>query len=243
MSLFKSIRATAVLFVAPLLTIAVSLVALCDLTFFRKSKEKAQVFPKFWGSFICKLAGVKVSIKGLENIQKDSTYIFAGNHSSQFDIFCFQGYYPYAFRWIAKKELLKVPFLGQTMKGVGTIFIDRSHGREALKSLGKAAQQIAEGASVLIFPEGTRSPDGKLHEFKTGAILLAIKSGVPVVPIAFQGTYDVMPKGKLFTRSGHVTIRIGQPIATENYVSRDKQQLASSLHDKVQKLLETNIDG
>ena len=177
-------------------------------------------------------------MEGLEKLQPDQTYIFVGNHSSQFDIFSFQGYYPYTFRWIAKKELFNIPVFGQTMKKVGYIAIDRSKGRQAMKSLDKAAEQIASGNSVLIFPEGTRSPNGKLQEFKTGAILLAIKSGVQVVPIGFNGSYSILPKKKLLANNGKIIIRIGTPMPTDHYKSRDKQALASSLHTAVQKLLD-----
>ena len=124
------------------------------------------------------------------------------------------------------------------MHRVGYISIDRSHGRQALKSLDEAAKQIAAGSSVLIFPEGTRSADGLLHEFKTGAVLLAIKAGVPIVPLGFNGSYDVLPKGKLLPKSGAITIRIGPAIPTEHYKTSDKQDLARNLHAAVENLLD-----
>lgn len=220
------------------MTFIVSLLAWLDLSYFRQAKEKALVFPRFWGRCICRLAGVKVQFEGLDQIAPDQTYIFVGNHCSQFDIFSFQGYYPYDFRWVAKKELFNIPVFGQAMKKVGYISIDRSRGRQALKSLDQAAEQIAAGASVLIFPEGTRSPSGRLQEFKTGAIMLAIKAGVPVVPIGFNGSFPVLPKGKLFANKGTITIRFGTPQPTSHYKARDKQALASSLHQDVARLLD-----
>lgn len=234
--LFRSLLA---LLIAFPLTITVSLLALLDLNFFRKSRQKALVFPRSWGRTLCRIVGVKVHIEGLENIQPDQTYIFVANHSSQFDIFSWQGYFPYNFRWIAKKELFAIPFFGQAMKQVGYIPIDRSKGRQALKSLDEAAKQIATGFSVLIFPEGTRSPSGRLQEFKTGAIMLAIKSGVPVVPIGFNGSYPVLPKGRLLPKAGNITIRIGSPEQTSHYKAKDKQALALSLHSAVESLLDT----
>ncbi len=233
MSPLQYIRAGLVLVVAPPLTIVVSALALLDLIFFRKSPAKAMVFPRMWGRIICKIAGVRVRIEGLENIVADQTYIFAANHVSQFDIFTLQGYFPHDFRWIAKKELFRLPIFGTAMQRTGFISMDRSHGREALKSLNKAAEQIAGGTSVIIFPEGTRSKDGKLHPFKTGAIMLAIKAGVPVVPIGINGTYSILPKGRLLAGSGEVVIRVGPPIPTTDYTSHDKQKLAWHLHDRV----------
>jgi 1-acyl-sn-glycerol-3-phosphate acyltransferase len=180
-----------------------------------------------------------VRIEGAENLIPEQTYIFVGNHVSQFDIFSFQGYFPHDFRWIAKKELFRIPFFGPAMLRSGIVPIDRSHGREALKSLNRAAERIAGGTSVLIFPEGTRSADGRLHPFKTGAVLLAIKAGVPVIPIGFNGTYSILPKGKFLPNSGEIVIRIGSPICTDNSKPVDKQQLADHLHDRVAALLDS----
>ena len=239
MSPSQYVRAAVTLGLAPPLTIILSTLTLLDVTLFRKDKNKALIFPRLWGRMLCKLVGAEVKVEGLEKISPDQTYIFVGNHSSQFDIFSFQGYYPYDFRWIAKKELFNIPLFGKTMKKVGYISIDRSKGRQAMKSLDKAAKQIASGNSVLIFPEGTRTPNGKLQDFKTGAILLAIKSGVQVVPIGFNGTYSILPRKKVLANSGKIIIRIGNPMPTDHYTSKDKQALALSLHGAVQELLDT----
>lgn len=238
MSLFQYIRAAIFLVAVPILTLIFSILTLVDILLVRKSALKVQIFPISWGRSICWFAGVPVHIAGAENLRPGQTYIFAGNHVSQFDIFSFQGFFPHDFRWIAKQELFRIPFFGPAMHRSGIISIDRSHGREAMKSLNRAAQRIADGTSVLIFPEGTRSADGTLQPFKTGAITLAIKAGVPVVPIGFQGTRSVLPKGKLLVRPGEITIRIGEPISTADYKLRDKKELADHLHQKVSKLLD-----
>ncbi len=216
------------------------MLALIDITLVRKDVEKAHIFPRVWGRLFCFIVGVTVIVEGLDAIQKGKTYIFAANHASQFDIFAFQGYFPHSFRWIAKKELFRIPVFGQTMRKVGYIAIDRSKGRQALKSLDEAARQIAAGKSVLIFPEGTRTADGKLQEFKAGAILLAIKAGVPVVPIAFVNSYQILPKGKFLARKGTIIIRVGTPMATDHYKAKDKQVLAKELYQQVRSLLETS---
>jgi 1-acyl-sn-glycerol-3-phosphate acyltransferase len=238
MSTIQILRGLVTLALAPILTIFVSTLALLDLRWFRKSQTKAQVFPRYWGQILCRLAGVQVRVEGSENIDPHQTYIFAGNHCSQYDIFAFQGYFPHDFRWIAKKELFRIPLFGQAMRRVGYISIDRSHGRQALKSLDEAARQIAAGCSVLIFPEGTRSADGALQEFKAGAVLLAIKAGVPIVPIGFNGSYEVLPKGKFIPKNGVITIRIGPAIPTGHYKSGDKQDLARNLQSAVKNLLD-----
>lgn len=238
MSSPQYIRAILTLLLAVPLTLFFSLMTLLDIFLGRRSEKKVQVFPRAWGKCICWLAGVKVRIEGTENLKPGQTYIFVGNHVSQFDIFSFQGYFPHDFRWIAKKELLRIPFLGPAMLRSGIVPIDRSHGREALKSLNRAAEQIARGTSVLIFPEGTRSANGCLQAFKTGAVMLSIKAGVPVIPIGFNGTYSILPKGKFLANSGEITIRIGTPIATDSYKPGDKNELAHFLHDRVAELLD-----
>nr|WP_321465395.1 lysophospholipid acyltransferase family protein [uncultured Desulfobulbus sp.] len=237
MSPAQFIRGICTLVAAPFLTFAVSALSLLDLLLGRKSEVKAQVFPRYWGRILCRLAGVRVRVEGFEHIDPSQTYIFAGNHVSQYDIFSFQGYFPHDFRWIAKKELFTIPVFGQAMHRVGYIPIDRSHGRQAMKSLDKAAQRISQGSSVLIFPEGTRSANGQLQDFKAGAVLLAIKAGVPIVPLGFNGSYEVLPKGKYLPRGGEIVIRIGRPIATDHFKSSDKQLLASQLQEAVAALL------
>jgi len=237
MSPLQYIRALFFLLAIPPLTFIASALTLIDLYLVRKSQLRVQVFPRTWGAAVCRVAGVRVRIVGAENLVPEQTYIFVGNHASQFDIFSFQGFFPHDFRWIAKKELFRIPLFGPAMRGAGIIPIDRSHGREAMKSLNRAAQQIAGGTSVLIFPEGTRSTDGRLQPFKTGAITLAIKAGVPVVPIGFIGTHDILPKGKLLVRSGEIMIRIGRPMSIADFKLKDKQQLAELLHDRVAELL------
>ncbi len=234
----QRLRSLLALIITPLLTFLVSLLAVADLTLFRKSPQKVMIFPRIWGRIVCGIIGIRVRIEGLENIKPEQTYIFAANHVSQVDIFAFQAYFPHDYRWIAKKELFKIPVFGQAMRMAGFIPIDRSRGRQAMKSLIKAAERIASGTSVLIFPEGTRSINGKLQPFKTGAVLLAIKSGVDIVPIGFNGTYDILPKGKLLARSGEVIIRVGRPIPTNEYSPKQKKELALKLQESVANLLD-----
>jgi 1-acyl-sn-glycerol-3-phosphate acyltransferase len=126
------------------------------------------------------------------------------------------------------------------MKRAGYIPVDRSRGRQALKSLDEAARRIADGTSVIIFPEGTRSPDGKLQPFKAGGMVLAIKSGVEIVPVAISGTYEILPKGRLMLQPGNVLIRIGMPMPTDAYRTNQKHELALRLQQEVAGLLDRN---
>jgi 1-acyl-sn-glycerol-3-phosphate acyltransferase len=191
----------------------------------------------WWAKSICTAGGVSVTVTGTEKLDPVKPYIFAANHQSQFDIFALQGFLGVDFRWLAKKELFQVPIWGPAMRKAGYIPVDRSRGRQALKSLDEAAQKIAAGTSVIIFPEGTRTPNGMLQEFKAGAMVLAIKSGVDIVPVSIKGTYEILPKGRLLMNPGNVTIRVGKPIATKDRGTKDKHDLAKILHEEVAKLL------
>lgn len=238
MTVSSCIRGGALLLLAPLVTIYYSLAIIIAVFLFRLPEEALQRYPRQWARTFCRIAGVRVIIEGADKLQPQTGYIYCANHLSQFDIFSFQGYFPLSFRWLAKEELFRIPFLGRAMANTGAIFINRSQGRKALKSLEQAAERIKGGASILIFPEGTRSADGILQPFKGGAMLLAIKAGVPIVPVAFLGSHAVLPKGVFFTRPGTITIRIGDPVVVAGYSNREKQDLAMVIHDKIAELLE-----
>ncbi len=232
------LRGLLALLTIPPLTAAVCFSAMADVRWFRKSKAKAQQFPRAWGRLLCRIANIRVRVEGGEDLDPARPYIFIGNHCSMADIMAFSGYIRHDYRWIAKKELFKIPVFGTGMKAVDYIPIDRSHGREAVQSLNDAAQRIAEGSSVILFPEGTRSPDGHLQPFKTGAVLLAIKAGVELVPVGFNGTHQALPKGKLLSRGGEVLLRIGPPVPAAGFKAKDKQALAALLQERVAGLLD-----
>lgn len=239
MKLLQLIRSLLAVPFALFLTLLISLITLFWTLVLRRDAASVQGLASWWARTISSFCGVTVSVAGTENLDPDKPYIFAANHQSQFDIFALQGFLGVDFRWLAKKELFKVPIWGPAMRRAGYIPVDRSHGRQALKSLDEAAQKIAAGTSVIIFPEGTRSKDGKLHEFKAGAMVLAIKSGVDIVPVAIKGTYEILPKGKLLMDAGEVSIQVGNPLETKSYTTRDKHALAQILHDDVARLLNT----
>lgn len=231
------LRGVLVLLVTPILTGLVSVAAMIMVVLFRATAADVQFLPRYWGRIVSWMSGVTVEFSGTGHLDRDQPYIFAANHQSQFDIFVLQGYFDFDFRWLAKLELFKVPVFGYAMRLAGYVPVDRAHGRQALKSLDEAAARIAAGTSVIIFPEGTRSPDGTLQKFKSGAMVLAIKAGVPVVPVAIMGTHGVLPKKKLLVQPGRVVIRVGHPIETRGYAMKQKQELADLLQLKVAELM------
>ena len=239
MKLFRFLRALFVIPFALLLTLLISIATLFWTLALRRDAASVQGLAAWWARSICTASGVTVSVTGTEKLDSEKPYIFAANHQSQFDIFALQGFLGIDFRWLAKKELFKVPIWGPAMRRAGYIPVDRSRGRQALKSIGEAAQKITAGTSVIIFPEGTRTKNGIMQDFKAGAMVLAIKSGVDIVPVAIKGTYEVLPKGKLLINPGNVTICVGNPIATKNRTSKDKHALAKVLQEEVTELLDT----
>lgn len=191
----------------------------------------------FWGRSCLWLAGLKVRVKGAENIPQGQPAVYAANHQSNFDIPALYAGLPLQFRWLAKKELFDVPLFGPAMKRCGYIPIDRSDRRKAMHSMNEAAQRISQGASVIVFPEGTRTPDGQLQEFKKGALVIAVKAQVPVVPVAIRGSYQIMPKNVLKINPGPIDIEIFPPIATEGL----KTKAIDNLSEQTQQLIATAL--
>jgi len=191
------------------------------------------IVARWWAKSILFVSRTKVNVRGLENIDPNKPYIFMPNHSSNFDIPVLLGHLPVQFRWLAKAELFKFPLFGYAMKRVGYISIDRSNRKSAFESLEKAATAIRNGRSVLIFPEGTRSRDNRIQEFKKGGFVLAIKSGVPIVPVIIHGTWQIMAKTGITIRPGNVLLEILQPIDTTAYPLNQKERLMDDLRRRM----------
>ncbi len=207
----------------------------------RVSEHKTQIAPRTWARLIMWGVGCPVRTIGRENIVPSATYVFASNHTSAFDIPTLLGQLPSNFRWIAKKELFKIALFGPAMLRAGYIPIDRSDHRAALKSLNRAAERISGGASVVIFPEGTRSPDGKLMPFKSGGLALAIRSQRPVVPVAIIGANKALRPKSLLLSPGRIHLVLGKPIPTEGLKMGQRDELAQQVREEVQALLDNNL--
>ena len=198
---------------------------------------------RLWGRILLFAGGVKVRVEGLQNIDPDQAYVFAANHQSQFDIFALLAYLPTQFRWLAKKELFRIPFLGVGMKSAGYIPIDRSNRREAFKSIDLAAIRVREGTSIVIFPEGTRSTDGKLQPFKRGGFHLALKAGCDVVPVAIINSRNIVPKGSLRINKGTFAINIGKPISVKDYSKKEMGKLMNRVREAMISQMEGTVDS
>jgi len=188
--------------------------------------------PRAWGLKILKAAKCTVRVRGGHHLDPDSPQIVISNHESWFDVFALAGHIPGRYRWVAKKELEKVPVFGRAFVSCGHVTVDRGDRGSAVESLEKAARQInADNSSIMIFPEGTRSPTGALQRFKKGAFVLAIQAGVPIVPVAVRGGRAIMPKGSYRVRPGELEIQIGEPISVEGMTHTDRDRLLQQSFD------------
>ncbi len=200
---------------------------------FDRSGRLGHRIARLWARIIVWASGVKVRTEGLEHIQGEGPYLFMSNHQGAYDIFAIESHLPIHFKWLAKKELFSIPILGWAMAAAGYIPIDREGTRETVKAINEAARKIHDGMSVVIFPEGSRSPDGLIQPFKKGGFTLAIKSGVPIVPIAISGSREILPKERLIVRSGKIEIRIGRPIETQAYSIKDRKPLMEEVYQAI----------
>ncbi len=186
-----------------------------------------------WSKSIIWAAGAKIELHGLNKIDFNKSYVFVGNHQSHIDVVAVFSILSLTVRYIAKKELFRIPLFGWAMSAAGTIKVDRSNREKAIRSIEKAGETIKKGVSVIMFPEGTRSPDGEIHAFKKGAFVLASKSGVPVVPISISGTRNILKKHSLSLTPGKVKIVISDPIDSSNYKLEERGKFASDVRKEI----------
>jgi len=194
-------------------------------------ENKVHKIANLWARMLLWLTSTRVEVIGRENVLMNRPQIFMVNHQSDFDILIVLAHIPGQFRWIAKKELFKIPIFGKAMRNAGYIEIDRQNHEKALRSLDEAAQKIREGKSVVTFPEGTRSRDGKIRPFKQGMFHLAIRSGVPIVPISIIGAGEIMPKRTLKVRPGRITLVIDRPVDVSGYTLETRGELIERIRD------------
>ncbi len=199
---------------------------------------------RLWGKLNLWVAGTRVEVDGLSRIDPSAVYVLAANHQSWFDIFAIYACIPIQFRWLAKEELFHVPILGPAMIACGAIPIDRGDRRKAFESIHEAAARVRAGTSIVIFPEGTRSPDGVLQGFKTGGFILALKAQQPILPISISGSHRILPKrGEWKIQPGTIRITLGDPIPTAGLTSRDRDDLMERVREAIRMHLPRSEGG
>ena len=188
---------------------------------------------RWWCRLIAWTVGARISVHGSENIRADRNYIYMANHCSLLDTPALFAYLPHQFRIMAKKELFLIPFMGWHLYTAGNFPIERGDARKTALSLRKVIDGLKAGKSLMLFPEGTRSPDGRLQEFKLGAFKIALRSKLPIVPVAIRGTHKLLPKHSLAPRPGRVEVIIGNPIETAGNGEKPLGALVKETRDAI----------
>jgi 1-acyl-sn-glycerol-3-phosphate acyltransferase len=220
-----------------LATIAGSLAAF-GARLFDRSGDLVLDLARLWSRSVLWFAGVKVTVEWRGKIEPGRPYVFMANHLSAVDIWALYVALPVRVRMIAKKQLASIPIFGWAMWCGRFIFVDRANAVAARRSIEEAGRRIRSGDCVLLFPEGTRSRDGRLGPFKKGGFHLAITASVPIVPLALRGTRAAMPAGSPLLRSGRVHVIVGEPVTTEGLTDADRNRLVEEVHAKVAAMLD-----
>lgn len=232
---------TVIILVYVVLATIVMATVIIVVALFSRNGNAPHLVARAWARSILFVSGIHVHVNGLENLNVDGSCILMPNHQSNFDIPVLLGCLPIQFRWLAKAELFKIPIFGRGMRGCGYISIDRSNRKSAFQSLAEAAAKIRNGVSVLIFPEGTRSRDGRILPFKKGGFVLSVDAGVPIVPIVIFNTWSIMPKDRLRIRTQSVRMDILAPIPTSGYTRKTKDDLMDSVRNTICNAFEENV--
>ena len=202
-----------------------------------KSGDLVLALARLWSRVILGVPGVKLEVKMRAPLEPGRPYVFMPNHASMVDIWVVFVAIPASFRFIAKKQLASIPLFGWAMAAGRFIFIDRQNAASARRTMDEASRRIRAGQSVVIFPEGTRTRDGRLLPFKKGGFHLAIDSGAAVVPVAIKGSREVMPRGAALIRAGTVTLEVDAPIPTTGLTTSDRDALIEKVRSRVAAML------
>lgn len=193
---------------------------------------------KLWAYTMLAVSFVRTEIKNKDKIRKGTSYIIISNHQSLYDIIALVTTLGIQFRWIIKKEILHVPVFGYGLYASRNIFIDRSNTASAIESINKGFDRVPEGVSVMVFAEGTRSPDGRIHEFKKGGFVAAVQRQIPILPVTVNGSRRIMSKNNLVLKPGKIQVVVGDPIDVTGYTVDTVQDLI----DKTRRVVIANFN-
>jgi 1-acyl-sn-glycerol-3-phosphate acyltransferase len=236
---FRSVRAYLYLCVFVPVTGLFALSAIIG-TLFDASGRLYSLHARLWARFGLALNNTPVELHGAEHLP-DGPFILMSNHQSNFDILALLGTIPRRICMIAKKELFDIPVFGSSMRRGGYIPLDRSDGRKALKSMDNAAELIRQGSSVVMFPEGTRSRDGQLLPFKRGGFMLAVRAGVPVVPVTINGSGRVNPGGLIELHHGRISVTVHPPLNVPDGLKKGETE--EWMMEKVRSIINSGLEN
>ncbi len=234
------IRTILVLLVGTVLTFALSAwVRFSGLIRAPWARDHCSRASAFWGRSMVRLAGVSVRLEGADREKLDRPLVVVANHQSWFDVFVLGGFLPGRARFVAKEELRRIPLFGAAWETCGHVRVNRGDRAEAVRSLNEAGARIRdERLNVILFPEGTRSADGRLLPFKKGAFVLALQTGVPILPVGISGSRAVMGKGSFRIRPGEIRVRVGEPIDVAGLTTADRDRVLVHARREVLALME-----
>lgn len=196
---------------------------------FPNGEDRARRYLTHWARISLKLARLEITVAGIERLELARPYVFMPNHSSFLDVLLVFAFIPHNFRSIVKEEFFSIPLLGLTVKSSGQIPLDRKSPRKGLQSIKQAAELLRRGVSIVVFPEGTRSPDGKIHEFKTTLFVLPIRTRTPVVPVLIEGTFQALRSGSLLLKRYPVKVTFLEPVSADCFSDKDRAAFAEKV--------------
>lgn len=236
-SLFKAIR-VAWLFLWASIATTILCMPVIIAALLSRTGNLAFSLSKIWAYVMLAVSFVRTEIKNKAKLLKGTSYIIISNHQSHFDILALVTTLGIQFRWLIKKEILKIPLFGYALYASRNIFIDRSNTARAIESINKGLNRLPKDAGVMVFAEGTRSPDGQIHEFKKGGFIIAIARKMPILPVTVNGSRRVLPRGSLVVKPRKIQVVIGDPIDTSGYTTDTVQELI----DKTRQAVMANFD-
>ena len=213
------------------------------LSFFDPHAERAVRLIRFWARGVLWACGISLRVRGRERLDASQSYLFMANHQSNFDIpILMSAFDTLQVRWVSKREVRKVPIIGLCMQRTQQVLVDRESPTQAVAVIRQVKMLLAAGISVMFFPEGTRTRDGRLQAFKPGGFAVAVEAGVPVVPLAVKGSRAIWPPGGMDIRPGEVEVIFNEPIqidsrlnkkaAREDLLTRVRESIAAQLQEE-----------
>jgi 1-acyl-sn-glycerol-3-phosphate acyltransferase len=231
-----------VVFLIPAITVYTIVFGTLSLfsSFVDRSGRFAHRCARGWSRMILVTTGVQLEVRGLEQLTPGATYVFVSNHQSIYDIPVVFWALPFQLRIIAKQSLGSIPFFGWHLRHTGHLLVDRSH-PDTAAILKRWRELIGDGLSLIIFPEGTRSADGRVGRFKAGSFLLAMEARLPIAPVSITGTRFVMRKGFVTARPGHVMLTVHTPVSTAEGPDHPDMPAAIKLAEQVRSVVESRV--
>ncbi len=231
-SLFKTLFLVWILLWAVIATLVLA-VPIIVAGLFSRTGNFAFSLSKLWAYTMLAASFVRTEIKNKEKIREGTSYIIISNHQSLYDIIALVTRLGIQYRWFIKKEVLKIPLFGYGLYASRNIFIDRSNTAKAIESINKGIDRLPQGVSIMVFAEGTRSPDGQIHEFKKGGFVTAVRRNIPILPVTVNGSRRILPKKSLAVTPGKIQVVIGDPIDMSRYTMDDVQVLIDRTRDTI----------